>query len=162
MDCVDCHNRPSHAFELPGNAVDAALADGRVDRGIPFVRREAVAVLRSDHPSHAAARQGIPKALLDRYAALDPAALAAHRPALEAAGRELAEIWTRNVWPQMRIGWGTYRSALGHDQSPGCFRCHDDAHAAAYGKVLSQDCDQCHAMLAVEEERPAVLDQLRP
>jgi hypothetical protein len=162
MDCVDCHNRPSHAFDLPGDAVDAALAAGRIDRAIPFIRREAAAVLQADHPSHAAAREVIPQALLARYATLDPAALETRRPALEAAGRELAEIWTRNVWPQMKIGWGTYRSALGHDRSPGCFRCHDEAHATDDGKVLSQDCDQCHALLAVDEERPPIMGQLRP
>jgi hypothetical protein len=162
MDCVDCHNRPSHVFELPGDAVDAALAAGRIDRAVPFVRREAAAVLQADHPSHAAAREAIPRELLDRYAALDPAVLAARRPALEAAGIELAEIWTRNVWPQMRIGWGTYRSALGHERAPGCFRCHDETHATEDGRVLSQDCDQCHALLAVDEESPPVLRQLRP
>jgi hypothetical protein len=162
MDCVDCHNRPSHAFELPEDAVDAALAAGRLDRTIPFIRREAVAALRTEHATQEAAREAIPRALLARYAAFDPAAAKAHGPALEAAGKELADAWTRNVWPGMKIGWGTYRTALGHERGPGCFRCHDASHATDDGKVLSQDCDQCHALLAVDEERPAILSQLRP
>ena len=28
MDCIDCHNRPTHAFELPENAVDLRMSRG--------------------------------------------------------------------------------------------------------------------------------------
>lgn len=160
MDCIDCHNRPSHVFEPPEQVVDAALAAGRIDRRLPFARREALAVLRGTYPSHEAARQGIPAALRARYATLDPARARDTAGALEATGAALAEAWTRNVWPAMRIGWGTYPTFIGHDQAPGCFRCHDGEHRAADGKVLEQDCELCHGLLAVDEPDPQVLKAL--
>ena len=43
MDCVDCHNRPSHKYFAPEFEVDRALRDGQIDRTLPFVKREACA-----------------------------------------------------------------------------------------------------------------------
>jgi formate-dependent nitrite reductase cytochrome c552 subunit len=157
MDCVDCHNRASHQFRLPGPEVDLALASGRIDRSLPFVKREAVKALRVEYPSHDAARAGIERALLDFYRTQDPGRFQAREPGVRAAAAALADVYARNVWPSMRIGWGTYPSLRGHEEAPGCFRCHDDEHATAEGVKISQDCELCHAVLAQEEENPKVL-----
>ena len=60
----------------------------------------------------------------------------------------------------MNVTWGTYPNHIGHEQSPGCFRCHNDEHATADGEVISGDCDTCHALLAMEEERSEALESL--
>jgi len=57
----------------------------------------------------------------------------------------------------MKITWGTYPNHLGHIDSPGCFRCHDDGHVAAGGAKITQDCNACHNVLAMEEAAPKVL-----
>ena len=62
----------------------------------------------------------------------------------------------------MNIRWGTYPSHLGHMSSPGCFRCHDGEHANVSGATISQDCDTCHTVLAMEEQNPEVLKTLQP
>jgi len=162
MDCVDCHNRASHQFRQPGPEVDLALASGRIDRTLPFVKREAVKALRTEYPSHEAAQAGIEEALLAFYRAEDPAAFPAREPKVRAAAAALAQIHAWNVWPSMRISWGTYPSLRGHEDAPGCFRCHDESHATAEGVTISQDCDLCHAVLAQEEVNPKVLGALRP
>ena len=74
----------------------------------------------------------------------------------------LAEIYTVNVHPSMGIEWGTYPNHIGHEEAPGCFRCHNDEHSAEGGEVISQDCDTCHSLLALEEENPAILEELNP
>jgi len=38
MDCLDCHNRPAHHFRAPNDAVDLAMAAGRIDPAIPLVK----------------------------------------------------------------------------------------------------------------------------
>jgi hypothetical protein len=162
MDCVDCHNRPTHIYRGPEDEVDDALTAGRLDPSLPFLRREAIKVLRTSYPSAEAARAGLRARLGELYGAVEPAQAAARRAALDAAGRELGDIWARNVWPDMKIGWGTYPSFLGHDASPGCFRCHDGDHAAAGGEVISNDCTLCHTLLAQDEKDPPVLKQLAP
>jgi hypothetical protein len=46
----------------------------------------------------------------------------------------------------MHVTFGTYPNNIGHIDSPGCFRCHDDTHAATDGKKIGQDCETCHAI----------------
>jgi hypothetical protein len=60
----------------------------------------------------------------------------------------------------MGVDWGTYPVNVGHERSPGCFRCHDGEHTSAEGEAISQDCETCHATLAVEEPSPEILSQL--
>jgi hypothetical protein len=54
------------------------------------------------------------------------------------------DVWQTNVFPAMHVTWGTYPNNIGHVDTPGCFRCHDDSHKAADGAVISQDCELCH------------------
>jgi len=162
MDCVDCHNRPTHIYRSPEEEVDGALNAGRLDPSLPFVRREAVKALRTSYPSAEAARAGLRARLEELYGMTEPALAAARRATLDAAGRELGDIWARNVWPNMKIGWGTYPSFLGHEAAPGCFRCHDGDHASASGEAISNDCTLCHTLLAQDEKDPPILKQLAP
>jgi hypothetical protein len=169
MDCVDCHNRPTHQYRSAEFEIDAAIQDGRIDRSLPFIRREGLKALKTEFPSADAAKAGISKALTEFYEKQFPDLLKERRGSVEKAARELAEAWRVNVWPQMNITWGTYPSHLGHPNpngpevpgaSNGCWRCHDDNHVTADGKSISQDCDLCHAVLANDEEKPEVLKQM--
>ncbi len=161
MDCIDCHNRPTHIYRSPEGELDAALLDRRVDPSLPFVRREGLKALQADYPSHEAARAGIAKAIAAFYAESYPQVAAEKKDAVAAAGAALGDIWSWNVFPQMRIGWGTYRNHIGHplDMSGevGCFRCHDEQHKAADGRTISQDCSTCHSILAQDEKNPEIL-----
>jgi hypothetical protein len=60
----------------------------------------------------------------------------------------------------MKVGWGTYTNNIGHEDFLGCFRCHDDNHKAKDGKTITQDCESCHQVLAMEESNPKVLADL--
>jgi len=156
MDCLDCHNRPTHIYDLPHRAVDLALAVGALDASIPWLRREAERVLREVTPDADTATR-IGARLRAIYADEHPEDLAALEAGLAPVAADLARILERNVWPRMNLTWGTYRSNLSHFDaegeisSGGCFRCHDEAHAAADGATISQDCETCHALLAIEE-----------
>jgi hypothetical protein len=161
MDCVDCHNRPSHIYHLPEQELDAALAEGRIDHSLPYVHREGLRVLRSDYPTPEAARAGIAKAITEFYGRDYPVLAAEKASQVAAAGQALGEIWANNVFPSMNIKWGTYRNHLGHTQDMandvGCFRCHDEQHATSDGNTISQDCGTCHTLLAQEQRDPPIL-----
>jgi hypothetical protein len=138
MDCLDCHNRPAHTFSAaPDKAVDAAMASGDLGRDLPFLHREAVAALSKDYPSQAAADVGIAAHLRSFYKASDPASV-------DRAVAAVEQIYRRNVFPEMKVGWGTYANQLDHVATPGCFRCHDDSHKSRDGKSIRQDCELCH------------------
>jgi hypothetical protein len=163
MDCVDCHNRPTHIYRTPEDEVDQALTEGRLEAALPFARREALKALKSgQYDSHEAARAGIAQAFAAFYQKDYPQVASERRADIDKSGQTLGAIYTLNVFPKMNVQWGTYPNHLGHVTSDGCFRCHDDKHKTVDGKVIPGDCDLCHSVLAMDEENPKVLETLRP
>jgi hypothetical protein len=160
MGCTDCHNRPAHRFSTPQTIVNSALSRGAISKDLPFIGREAVAALQSSYPSQDEAKKGIPAALMASYARLTPDLDADGKARVESAGKVLAGEWTRNNFPDMKVTWGTYSNYLQHE---GCYRCHDEKHANAKGKVVTQQCSgACHDAVATDEEKPEALDVLYP
>jgi nitrate/TMAO reductase-like tetraheme cytochrome c subunit len=151
MDCMDCHNRPSHVFLPPERAVDGALLAGRIDRALPFVRQQAVDVLSQEYPSTEAAREGIATALDAFYYTGHPDLYARRPDAIKAAIGEVQRLYETNVFPEMKVDWRTHPDNIGHFYYPGCFRCHDGQHVSREGKVIGNDCDLCHTILSQEE-----------
>src|SRR5581483_4518997 len=68
MDCMDCHNRPSHTFQLAERAVDEAMASGRIATSLPFAKKQAMATLNGKYLTSAEASSKIPAAFGDFYA----------------------------------------------------------------------------------------------
>ena len=162
MDCVDCHNRPTHIYRAPEDEVDTAMNEGRLDGTLPFARREAIKALKGTYDSQEAARAGITAAFAAFYQKDYPDLAASRRDDIEKAGRVLGDLYGYNVFPKMNVQWGTYPNHLGHTTSNGCFRCHDGEHKDSAGKAISNDCDTCHSMLAMDEENPKILEDLKP
>jgi nitrate/TMAO reductase-like tetraheme cytochrome c subunit len=145
MDCMDCHNRPSHPFSAsPQRAVDGAMARGEIPRTLPFARREAVEALKGDYADRPAAEREIAQRLRTFYGQNYAALVPAHGGEIDQLVRARAAVVRRNVFPAMKVTWGTHENNLGHTDAPGCFRCHDDQHKTADGRVIKQDCDLCH------------------
>ena len=129
------------ATAMAERAVDNAIALGQIPRDLPFARREAVAALKTDYASRDAAFAGIEARLLEwhRPRTGDSAALARTIAGVQG-------LYAGNVFPAMKVGWGTYPNNIGHMAFQGCFRCHDDNHKATDGTAIAQDCESCHAM----------------
>lgn len=160
MQCVDCHNRPAHTFELPERAVNQAIAMGEIAAGLPYVKKESLELLRRKYRNQADIAGEITDALRQFYRAKYPAVMQARAADIDHSARALASIYTRNVFPDLNVTWGTYPNHLGHTDFPGCFRCHDESHAAPDGKTITQDCNSCHQMIAVDEASPEILKTL--
>ncbi|MCC6155114.1 MAG: NapC/NirT family cytochrome c [Candidatus Hydrogenedentes bacterium] len=174
MDCIDCHNRPTHVYDLPKDAVDKALTLGRIDKSLPYIRKVAVEAL-----SEAVGEEGdldkIARRVQSHFKDNHPDVLETKAESVRKAIEELQAIYSRNVFPQMNVKWGTYINNISHFDSPGCFRCHegnfttldgaksigpDGAAAASEIKTISNDCTMCHSILAMEESEPQVLVDL--
>jgi nitrate/TMAO reductase-like tetraheme cytochrome c subunit len=153
MDCMDCHNRPAHRYQTPNSAVSLAMALGRIDRGLPSVKSNAVYVLTQSYTNQTQALQNIATTLSQRYPN-DPRI----RPAIDA----VQLIYKDNFFPEMKASWKVYPDNIGHKDWPGCFRCHDGLHKTANGKrsIKANDCNACHTILA--QGSGAELDQLTP
>jgi hypothetical protein len=160
MDCMDCHNRPTHVFELPERAVDRSLAEGRISPRLPYIKKMAVEALRTDYPDRETAFRQIAERLAGYYRGTHPAVFQERRAAIEAAAVEVQAIYGRNVFPDMKVTWGTYPNHIGHEDFLGCFRCHDDSHKRRDGATITQDCAACHTLLAQDERDPKILADL--
>jgi nitrate/TMAO reductase-like tetraheme cytochrome c subunit len=160
MDCMDCHNRPTHAFDMPDRAIDKAMMEGRISTKLPFVKREALAALKATYPDRATASQKIPAALGEFYRSKYPTVFQNDRPAVEMAAEKVKAIYLRNIFPEMGVTWGSHPNNIGHEDFLGCFRCHDGKHKSSDGKIITDDCEACHQVLALEEEQPKILADL--
>jgi hypothetical protein len=160
MDCMDCHNRPSHAYELPERGVDKAMANGLIPQTLPFAKKKAVEILKMNYTSRDEAAVKIPTAFAKYYQDSQPAIWQQRQAEVTAAGLQVLEVWNRNIFPEMKVTWGAYPMNIGHTDFPGCFRCHDDSHKAQDGKTITQDCNACHNLLAMDETAPKILTEL--
>jgi nitrate/TMAO reductase-like tetraheme cytochrome c subunit len=160
MDCVDCHNRPTHTFDLPENAVDKQMSIGRISPDLPFVKKKAVEVLKVNYTTREVAGQSIPGEITRFYQTNYPEIDRTRRSDVQQAGQEVANIYLRNIFPDMHVTWGTHPNNLGHNDSPGCFRCHDGNHTSADGQTITNDCSACHQILASGEDHPKILSDL--
>jgi len=160
MQCVDCHNRPTHAFELPERAMDKSMAGGDIPVTLPFVKKKGLELLKAGYGSSEEAAAKIPGELTGFYQQNFPEIFARRAQDIGQAGKAVLAIYERNVFPDLKVTWGTYPNNLGHMDSPGCFRCHDGSHTSADGKTISQDCNACHQPLAMEETAPEILKTL--
>jgi hypothetical protein len=160
MDCIDCHNRPTHAFDLPENAVDKQMMNGHISPELPYIRKKAVEVLKVNYTTRDIAQQSITEELDNFYRTNYATIYQTQRTLVEQAGQEVANIYLRNIFPDMRMTWGVHPNNLGHNDSPGCFRCHDGSHTSADGQTITNDCSACHNILVSGEENPKILTDL--
>lgn len=160
MDCVDCHNRPTHTFELPERGIDRILSSGEAATDLPFFKKQGMELLKASYPTREAALQAIPSELEKFYQSRYPQVWSARSADVKRSAAALASVYGRNVFPEMKLQWGTYLNNLGHTDSDGCFRCHDDEHKTKAGVAITQDCSTCHELIAMEEKDPKILTDL--
>ena len=157
MDCIDCHNRPTHAFQLPDRALDKALAEKRMSTDLPFLKKKALELLKVEYADQKVAAAKIPVALAEYYRTTYPEIYKQKRAQVDTAGEVVKAIYLRNVFPEMKLTWGTHPNNIGHEEAVGCFRCHDGSHTSADGRTIKGDCDTCHTILAQDEKDPKIL-----
>jgi nitrate/TMAO reductase-like tetraheme cytochrome c subunit len=146
MDCMDCHNRATHVFRAPEDLIDEAMAQGTMDAGLPFLKREASKALDPANASVEAAYAKIDQ-IREFYATNYPSVSAQRQQSIDETIDSLKEIARLTTFPEMHVDWNTYANDLGHMQSPGCFRCHGKLVATSgpsNGKAIDAGCESCH------------------
>ncbi len=147
MDCVDCHNRPSHILQPPDRSVDVALADNRIDPTLPFIKQQSVAALTATYADREQAIRGIDSALRGYYKKTYPQVYKAKQQAIESVIAYLQNTYDHYFFPSMKVRWDTYSTNDTHFYSVGCFRCHDGQHKSVDGNIIRSDCGTCHTIL---------------
>jgi hypothetical protein len=147
FDCMDCHNRSAHKFMSPQSAVNEALATGRIDTTLPFIKRQSVAALTAGQATKDDALRDIGRHITDYYKEHHPQVWSARKASVDQAVEVVRNLYASNIFPAMRENWHTYPDNVGHLHSVGCFRCHTEDHVNAAGQSLSYNCNACHTFL---------------
>ncbi len=150
MDCVDCHNRPTHIYVAPDRSVDEALLARRLDSSLPFIKQQSVEALTADYKSTDEAMQAIATKLENFYQQKYPDVFKAKQLEVRGAIAEVQRIFRGSIFPEMKVDWRVHPNNIGHFMSAGCFRCHDDSHVSADNKRVTKQCDVCHTVIGEE------------
>jgi hypothetical protein len=153
MDCIDCHNRPTHIYRPPTRSVNHVMALGWVSPDLPFAKSLAVGALEQPYSTKEIAHDSIRVMIESFYRGRYPELARTHSDEIERMVEEIQKIYSRNYFPYMKVNWKRFTDNIGHLYYPGCFRCHDEKHSTDSGETLTKDCNVCHTILAQEFAR---------
>src|SRR4029079_6522801 len=147
MDCIDCHNRPTHIYLSPNEAMDRSLSAAKIDVSLPFIKAKAVEVLNGAYETNDQALAAISTGLTDFYRSNYADIYQQRRPAIDSAIVEVQRIYQTYFFPEMKTDWRAHLNKIGHYNAQACFRCHDGQHFSSDGRTIRNDCNICHTTL---------------
>ena len=148
MDCMDCHNRPSHAYKSAPIYIDNALLTGSIPKELPFVKKASMLVLKETFASTDVAMRCIRDSMNSFYKSQYPQVFATKKNLIDKAITGIQDEFKKNNFPEMNVNNTSYLNHIGHLESDGCFRCHSGKHKNEAGQVISKDCNLCHTIAA--------------
>ena len=148
MDCIDCHNRPTHIYHNPYDAVDEMMSTGDIDTSLPYVKSTSVEALEKSYTSKNIGLDSIKIFIENYYKTKYPKIYSNNSNEIGKSISSIQNIYDKNYFPRMKVNWKEYPDNIGHMYFPGCFRCHDGNHLSADGKVIPKDCNTCHLILS--------------
>ncbi len=154
MDCVDCHNRATHIYEYPDDAVDQRMQRGFYNLNLPFLKERVLGAIINEYPSVERAMVGIENHIRGYYRRDYSDDYSGWSESIDEAVAVTQAIYHRNIHPGMDVVWGSYPNHLGHRNSRGCFRCHNTNMVEESGERISMECTLCHSILAYESDVP--------
>jgi hypothetical protein len=153
MDCIDCHNRPTHIYHPPARSVNHIMSLGWIDPKLPNIKSIAVQALENPYTTKQSGLDSIKQVITEYYQQNYADISSSQKAKIDSAIAEVQKIYSRNYFPEMKVNWKNFNNNIGHLYYPGCFRCHDGKHISNDGKVLSKDCNVCHTILAQQFEQ---------
>ena len=144
MDCMDCHNRPSHSYQPPAFFVNNAIAAGEIPAELPEIKYLAMDICSEEMETMEEAMEYISNEITSYYEDNEDV----DQALVEKAITGLQKYYGQNIFPEMKVRWNAYPNNIGHVEFNGCFRCHNDIHVTENKEVISRDCNMCHAITA--------------
>jgi len=147
MDCMDCHNRPSHYYYTPQAFVDFAMTSGDISSKIPFIKKVAMEIFKDPFENSDSALAYIHNYTIMYYKDNMPLIWESYKQEIETAISNMQHSFSNNIFPEMGASWDSYMDHTGHKVYDGCFRCHTGQHVSKSGKTISRDCNLCHTIV---------------
>ena len=147
MDCIDCHNRPSHNYNSPTVYFNKAMLTGAVSKDIPFFKKVAMGVLRETFSTSDTAMLKIDAGITGFYKSDYADFYAKNKDLISNSVASIQKAYSQNTFPKMKVAYDLYPEHIGHLESNGCFRCHNGSFKADNGRVITKDCNLCHSIV---------------
>ncbi len=148
MDCMDCHNRPSHDYHTPISFINNAITAGKISRDLPDIKYLSMEILSNDFPTTDSALSYIESEVRGYYEFMYEDIYAESPELITQAIKGIQDEFVKNIFPEMGVKWNVYQNHIGHLEFDGCFRCHNDKHSNREGHFISMDCNLCHTIVA--------------
>jgi len=152
MECFDCHNAVGHPLRNPENAVDEAIATGKIDRSLPSTKARALALIEKTSKL-----VGYPEVIAPQVEKLIAESTPKDLPKdmLEKEQKfaaEIKKILLDTSFARPELSWKSFPDHAGHKDFPGCFRCHNGKHLNEKGEAIRLQCTLCHDLPQVKRE----------
>ena len=148
MDCMDCHNRPSHSYRSPSLFINTAITAGDIPVELPEIKAVAVELCGEDYSTTQEAMEKIQSSTHEFYQENYPEIYNNKKDLIEEAVEGIQKYFSQNIFPEMKVKWNAYPNHIGHLEFNGCFRCHTDTHKTKNGEIIRKDCNLCHIISA--------------
>jgi hypothetical protein len=156
MDCIDCHNRPSHNYKSPTVYLDREMVSGTVSKDIPFFKKAAMAVLYNQFTDKDTAMMTIDESITGFYKTGYGDYYTKNAAEINNSIASVKKAFSQNNFPRMKVTYDRYPEHIGHLEADGCFRCHNNQFVSPEGKIISKDCNLCHTILG--QGTPATME----
>jgi len=155
MDCIDCHNRPTHLFRTPAKALDLEMEALPEIRNLPFFKKTALDALTANYTTREEGIESVARTTALFYERTYPDLWFTDQPLITQASEAASHAFGRNFFPEMNTDWQSHPNHIGHDDFDGCMRCHDgEMMTADEEHVIPMECDTCHVLLQYESPTP--------
>jgi hypothetical protein len=161
MDCIDCHNRPSHNYKSPPVYFDKAMLTGAISKDIPFFKKVSMGILRDTFTDKDTALMKINDGITGYYKTSFGEYYTKNQAIIDKSIAAVQKAFGENTFPKMKVTYDHYPEHIGHLESDGCFRCHNDAFVAEDGSKISRDCNLCHNILGQGKEGSMVYTSVK-
>lgn len=148
MDCIDCHNRPSHIYNPADKSVNLSLFLNRIDDSLPYIKSISVDALEYPYSEKNIGLDSIKISIETFYKYNYPEVFNNRYESIEQSIKEVQKIYNRNYFPSMKVSWRGFPNHISHLFDVGCFRCHDGKHVSDDGRVIKKECNLCHTIIS--------------
>ncbi|MCK5032635.1 MAG: NapC/NirT family cytochrome c [Calditrichia bacterium] len=148
MDCMDCHNRPSHNYRPPAFFVNEAITSGSISQDLPEIKNLSMEICSEKISDSDSAKKYIERSIKEFYESEYPEVFESEPEKIQNAIQGLTDVYFKNIFPKMNVRWDAYPNHIGHLEFDGCFRCHNDNLTNEDGDTIQKDCNLCHTIIA--------------
>ncbi len=157
MNCITCHNRITHLIYPPEDTLDQLLDTGVISSSVPDIRRKAIELFYRSYQSQELASNAF-SGLENYYKVYYPDFYTINSALVDQAIAALQTAYANSVSIEQKSDWNAHPNDVGHEFSPGCFRCHDGKHLNAVQDSIRLECNLCHSIPVVAGEADFVIN----